>query len=185
MKKKIITFGFAACVLIATAIFVNAVTNLFATKTITSEFEKKHVFQLDIDAGLTGGKIGPGDTFSVSPVICNDATEEMYVFLEIGMPTVENSGIYSFDADKDWTLVESTGGTIVYAYASPDMTVLQPGERTTALTTKMTMNSISNAEYAAIEDINFTITGYAIGKEDVSTKPEDAWNVCKTIGNIT
>lgn len=48
----------------------------------------------------------------------------------------------------------------------------------------MTMQLISNAEYAAIDDINFTITGYAIGTEDVSTNPAEAWEQCKLIGNI-
>ena len=43
---------------------------------------------------------------------------------------------------------------------------------------------LSNAEYAAIDDINITITGYAIGTEGVSTNPTDAWNECKSIGNI-
>lgn len=34
------------------------------------------------------------------------------------------------------------------------MTTLTPGESTTALTSQMTMKSISNAEYADIEDIS-------------------------------
>ena len=64
------------------------------------------------------------------------------------------------------------------------MTVLCPGESTIALTNQMTMQSISNAEYAGIDDINITITGYAIGTEDMSTNPTDAWNECKAISEI-
>ena len=48
----------------------------------------------------------------------------------------------------------------------------------------MTMQSISNEEFAAIDDINIMVTGYAIGTEDVSTNPVDAWNECKEIGNF-
>ena len=48
----------------------------------------------------------------------------------------------------------------------------------------MTMQLISNAEYAAIDDINFTITGYAIGTEDISSNPTESWNQCMEIGNI-
>ena len=48
----------------------------------------------------------------------------------------------------------------------------------------MNMRSISNAEYVEIDDINITVTGYAIGIEDVSTNPTDAWSECKAIGNI-
>ena len=64
------------------------------------------------------------------------------------------------------------------------MTALQPGESTSALTEQMTMDEISNAEYAAIDDINITITGYAIGTENMSTNPIESWNQCMEIGNI-
>lgn len=64
------------------------------------------------------------------------------------------------------------------------MTVVSPGESTSALTSQMTMKSISNAEYSAVDDINITITGYAIGIEDVAMNPIDAWNECKAIGDI-
>ena len=52
------------------------------------------------------------------------------------------------------------------------------------LAEQMTMHAMSNAEYATIDDINITITGYAIGTEDVSVTPAEAWNQCKIIGNI-
>ena len=39
-------------------------------------------------------------------------------------------------------------------------------------------------KYAGIDDINVTITGYAIGTEDISTDPIEAWNQHKEIGNI-
>lgn len=80
--------------------------------------------------------------------------------------------------------VERGNGTVVYAYGDTEMTVLSPGDSTIALTYQMTMQSISNAEYAGVDDINIIITGYAIRTEDVSTYPTDAWNEWKTIGNI-
>lgn len=46
------------------------------------------------------------------------------------------------------------------------------------------MKSITNAEYAAIDDINITITGHAVGTEGMSTNLADAWSECKTIGGI-
>lgn len=92
--------------------------------------------------------------------------------------------LYTFDANEEWILVESSNRTVVYAYGSADMTALQPGESTSPLTTQMTMKAITNAEYAAIDDINLTITGYAMGTEGMSTIPTDAWSECKTIGNI-
>ena len=176
----------------ATVIVAYAITNLFFTNSETSEFSKKQIFRFNLDTGISSGEIGPGDSFSVSPVIYNDATEEMYVFLEIQMPEYTDSSLsepgdsllYTYEVNEEWTLVESGNGTVVYAYGSADMTALQPGESTSALTTQMIMKSITNAEYAAIDDINITITGYAMGTEGMSTIPTDAWNECKTIGNI-
>ena len=133
---------------------------------------------------MSATEVGPGDSLDVKPVVYNDATEEMYVFIQVDMPTTADRVLYSFDVDDEWTLVESGNGTVVYAYGDTEMTALSPGDSTIALTNQMTMQSISNAEYVAVDDINITITGYAIGTEDVSTYPEYAWNECKTIGNI-
>lgn len=108
----------------------------------------------------------------------------MYVFIQVDMPTTADGILYSFDVDDEWCVVSEDDGTVVYAYGSTEMTILAPGDSTSALTNQMTMKSISNAEYAAIDDINITITGYAMGTEDMSTNPVDAWNECKTIGDI-
>ena len=167
-----------------TVVVAYAITSLFFTKSQISEFSKKQIFQFDLDTGLGSGEVGPGDSFFVSPKIFNDATEEMYVFIQVDMPETANGTLYSFDADDEWSVLSEDGGTAVYAYGTAEMTALQPGESTSALTEQMTMDEISNAEYAAIDDINITVIGYAMGTEDMSTNPVDAWNECKTIGNI-
>ncbi len=184
MKKRIITSGLWIGIFIATVIVAYAITSLFFTKSQTSEFSKKQIFQFDLDTGLGGGEVGPGDSFSVNPVIFNDATEEMYVFIQVDMPATADGALYSFDADDEWRFLSEDGGTVVYAYGSAEMTALSPGETTSALTSRMTMSEISNAEYAAIDDINITITGYAIGTEGIDANPSEAWNQCKLIGNI-
>lgn len=132
---------------------------------------------------MAATKVGPGDSFDVKPVIYNDATEDMYVFIEIEMPLVWTTPLYSFTPSENWCVVESDGGVVVYAYTAGSelMTVLTPGESTVALTEQMTMRSITNAEYAGIDDINITLTGYAIGVEDVPTVPVEAWDYCKAI----
>ena len=133
---------------------------------------------------MTVTEVGPGDSFYVKPLVYNDATEEMYAFIQVDLPTKEGNAIYSFYVSDEWCVVSEDGGSKVYAYESAEMTALSPGESTSALTSRMTMSEISNAEYAAIDDINITITGYAIGTEDVSTNPTEAWKQCKLIGNI-
>lgn len=184
MEKKIITIGLWAGIFLTTVIVAYAITNLFFTQSRTTEFSKKVIFQFDLGIGMSAGEVGPGDSVSVNPVVTNSATEEMYVFMKIQMPEWDSSPLYTFRADDAWVLVESADGAVVYAYANPEMTVLNPGDSTTILTNQINMRSISNAEYAEIDDINITVTGYAIGIEDVSTNPEDAWNECKSIGNL-
>ena len=100
------------------------------------------------------------------------------------MPAMLEGVLYSFDVCDDWKPVCDNDGMIIYAYAGSEMTALQPGDSTSALTERMNMHEISYAEYACIDDINITITGYAMGTEDMSTNPTDAWNECKAIGNI-
>lgn len=183
MRKKIITAGLWIFVL-STMVAVYAVTNLFMAKSQTSEFSKKQIFQFDMDIGLSSREVAPGDIVSMHPVIYNDATEEMYIFIELIIPITEYGTLYTFTVDEDWRLVYENSGILVYAYASDEMTVLYPGETTSPLTNQMTMRSISIAEYAMVDDINITLTGYALGTEGVSTNPSEAWNECKAIGNI-
>ena len=184
MNKIVAKAGMAVGIFLGLAFVAYAITNLFFSKSVTTSFTPKEIFQFDFNIGLSSGEIGPGDSFSVNPVIYNDATEDMFVFIEIEMPLVGTTPLYSFTPSDEWCVVESDGGVVVYAYTAGSelMTALTPGESTTALTEQMTMRSITNAEYAGINDINITLTGYAIGVEDVSDNPIEAWFVCKEIG---
>ena len=184
MNKKAVKTGIVCGILLGTTMIAYAVTSLFFTKSQSSNLLKKTVFQFDLTTDMAAAEVGPGDSFDVKPVVSSDATEEMYVFIQVDMPETADGALYSFDADSDWCVVSEDGGTVVYAYGSAEMTTLSPGESTSALTSQMTMREISNAEYAAIDDINVTITGYAIGTEDVSANPVEAWEVCKVIGGI-
>ena len=80
MKKRIISVGVWIGIFMATVIVAYAITNLFFTNSETSEFSKKQIFRFNLDTGISSGEIGPGDSFSVSPVIYNDATENVCIF---------------------------------------------------------------------------------------------------------
>ena len=172
-------------VLILTVGAYAAITH-FTSKSATSKFTKGEIFEINLSSGFTAAELLPGDSVDVNPVITNDATSDMYVFIEVETPVVGTDSIYEYDVDADWTLVESTGGKDVYAYASGDeMTTLTIEESTDALTSQLTLSDdISNAEFAGIDDINVTITGYAVGTEDSPTSPEEAWAYCKQLGGI-
>ena len=184
MNQKVVRTGIACGVSLGTTIVAYAITTLFFTSSQTSLLSKKTIFQFDLATDMMATEVGPGDSFNVKPVVYNDATEEMYVFVQVDQPEMFEGVLYSFEVNDEWIPVSDNQGTIVYAYAGSEMTALQPGEETSAMTERMKMNEISNAEYAAIDDINITITGFAMGTEDVSTTPKEAWDQCKEIGNI-
>lgn len=184
MNKKLVKAVIVCGVLVLTTVIAYAITTLFFTKSVTSQLSKKMVFQFDLETDMTATEVGPGESFDVKPVVTSDATEAMYVFIQVDMPETFDGALYTFEVHPDWIPVGDSDGRIVYAYAGSEMTPLQPGDSTSALTEQMTMKSISNAEYAGVDDINISITGYAIGTEDVSADPQEAWEQCKAIGEI-
>ena len=185
MNKKAIKFGSFIGALLGMTVIAYAVTQFFTSKTVTSNLTKKTVFEINLNDGLQAGQVGPGESFTVSPSVTNDATEDMYVFIKVEAPDYIADCLYTYTVDENWTLVEDNAGTKVYAYASDNAIItLSPGDTTTTLTEQMTMRSITNAEYAAYTDINVTITGYAIGTDGVSTDPATAWSDCKVIGGL-
>ena len=145
MNRKLVKAGIVCGVLLGTTVIAYAITTLFFTKSVTSQLSKKMVFQFDLETDMTATEVGPGECFDVKPVVTSDATEEMYVFIQVDMPETGNGMLYSFDADDDWCFLSEDGGTVVYAYGNSEMTALQPGESTSALTEQMKMNEVSNA----------------------------------------
>ena len=75
----------AVGILFGSALVAYAITSLLFTQSQTSSFQKKTIFRFNLSTGLTSGEIGPGDSFSTSPLIYNDATEDMYVFIKVEM----------------------------------------------------------------------------------------------------
>ena len=139
MNKKAVRIGVACGILLGATMIVYAITSLFFTNSETSKLNKKTVFQFNLTTDMSATEVGPGDSFDVKPVVYSDATEEMYVFIQVNMPTTVDGALYSFDADNEWIPVSDNDGTIIYAYASSEMTALQPGDSTSALTEQMTM----------------------------------------------
>lgn len=148
------------------------------------EITKKQYFDFELTTNMQAEELGPGDSFSVSPVIRSVSTENMYVFIKLITPEYETGSLYSFDVDSSWTLVNREDGEYVYAYGQNEMYELVPGEETSALMTVMTMINIPVEEFAQYDDVNIQVIGYAIGIENVSSVPSMAWEVCKEVGGL-
>ncbi len=179
-KKK--TFA----ILMASTLFLGTITAYVATlyffsKSEKSDIKHKDIFEFNLDLNMISAEVAPGESYSLTHRITNDATQEMYMFIEIIMPSFESQPLYTLEAQEAWVLVESGETNYVYAYAGNEMTVLATNESTDVLTDKITMRAISNGDYAAIDDLNISVIGYAIGIENVSANPVQAWKYCKSV----
>lgn len=181
-KKKLAVTIFI--VLFLSVFVVGAITEFFLSKSVTVTVTKKKYFRFDFELALDNAELGPGDSVAVNPKVKSDSTEEMYVFMKVTNPSVNNVPLYTYDVDDSWIVVDdSMTNAIVYAYASSDdsMAPLSPGEETNCLTNKMTMRDISIPEYASIDNIDFTFEVFAVGTEGIDMNPTDAWAEAKQL----
>lgn len=179
--KKLSRLGFVIAILCCTVIAVYAISRLFYSKSVTSNFSKKQIFEFELSASTMQAELGPGDSVSVNPIIKNSATEKMFVFIEVKTPVFKDEPLYEYAVNEDWVLVESYSGSEVFAYGGDQLTMLFPDESTTPLMSSITMKQVSNAEYSEIEDINISITGYAIDCQGYTTVPLEIWNEIKML----
>ena len=183
LKRFCTSYGVSGLFMIL-GVVAFAASYLFYTQTLRSPFEKKTIFKSDMDLGASAVEVGPGDSVAFAPYVHNDATEKMYAFLKVTMPTAENENLYEFTISDCWMEVESGDGYAVYAYidSESNMCVLDLDETTPTLTSQATMKNISNAVYAGIDDINMSVDSYVVGVDEASSNPLEAWNQCKNAG---
>jgi len=101
------------------------------------------------------------------------------VFIKVEMPVFNDTGLYELNVDAGWSLVESSESNgmwvEVYRYDSE----LKPDQSTTVLANKLTMKDMTLAEFAEIEEIDVSMTGFACRTADVASIDE-AWDYIKS-----
>ena len=162
------------------------------TALLTDKDQKEHLFNikgetLDIQlavTGLTGDSttVVSGQTFDIKPVITNAGTGSALIFLEMDVPMVGNTPIFTYTPNENyWSLVstktENGYHKAIYSYGS--MTVLEPGEDTTD------HPLIETATFGTIRtetDLECTLTIKAYGVTDLGFDgepgdlvPTDVW----------
>lgn len=166
--------------LATTTVVAYAITTLFFKgESQTSDYSKKTYFEITSSEFFTAsGEIGLGESMSINPVITSDAIENMYVFIRVEMPAYTDTGLYSMNINDGWSVeeygVEGEQYIAVYRYDK----VLEPGESTSPLSNSLAMVDMSVADYAALDNINVTMTGYACGADDMDM--ESAWDAIKS-----
>ena len=162
------------------------------TALLTDKDQKEHMFEVkaetvDIElavSGLTGNstEVVSGQTFDIKPVITNNGTANVLAFMEIDVPMVESTPIFTYTADESaWTFVstktEDGYQKSIYSYGS--MTVLDAGSDTSEhpLIEKATFASIRSES-----DIQLTLIIKAYAATDAgfegspgNLEPEAVW----------
>ena len=180
MKKRLTTILITLALLMTTAVVAFALVTYITTKTQTSFFTKKEYFEMSGSEIFTASsEVGPGEKVSINPMITSMSSVDMYVFIKVEMPCYNDTGLYELAVNDGWSLVESevvdNKWIEVYRYD----TELNPDQSTTVLANKLIMKNMTLAEFAEIEDINVSMTGFACRVADV-TNIDEAWDYIKT-----
>lgn len=180
MKKYFTTILITLTLLMTTTVVAYALVTYITSETQTSSFTKKEYFEMECsEIFAETSEAGPGEKVSINPTITSESSVDMYVFIRVEMPVFNDAGLYELAVNDRWSLVESevvdNKWVEVYRYDSE----LKPDQSTTVLANKLTMKDLTLAEFAEIEEIDVSMTGYACRTADVAGIDE-AWDYIKS-----
>jgi len=179
MKKRLTTILITLALLMTTTVVAYALVTYITTKTQTSSFNKKEYFEMSgSEIFSASSEVGPGETVSINPTITSMSSVDMYVFIRVEMPRYSSGGLYDLIVNDGWSMVESSesNGTWVEVYQYDSE--LKPDQSTTVLANKLTMVDMTLAEFAEIEEIDASMTGFACRVADVAGI-DGAWDYIK------
>lgn len=130
----------------------------------------------DVNPFTGEANLAPGDSMTIYPKITSTATVPMYAYMVVRMPSTGSAGLYEITPGGGWSEVDSFAADGVWVKAF-EYGLLEPDENTGDAGWTVTMSSISNKEYAGIDDLNYSVTGYGIGTDDEEL--ENAWSDLK------
>lgn len=125
-----------------------------------------------------------GETLNIKPWIENNGTGDVYAFIELDIPVVNNTPILTYTAAEPWNLVDSETSEDykknIYSYGS--LSRVSAGTSVQPLMTTATFNNIKAVEdmelYLTVKAYAATMDGFD-GNVDVLS-PEDVWNTTVT-----
>ena len=167
-------------ILLGIGIIAFAISSWFSSiGTQTSDFKPKVYFEFETNDFFTAdGEIGPGESKSINPIVTSNSSIPSYVVFRVVMPLTSSSeGLYNIESGSAWSLVESgvVDGQWVEVYLYSE--ALAPEASTSPLGPTVTMKEIGMSEYASLEDLNISMSAYAVGTDD--EEMENAWKDIK------
>ena len=135
----------------------------------------------DVNPYTGEASLAPGDSMTIYPKITSTATVPMYAYMVVRMPAATaadggEQGLYEITPGGAWSEVDSFKADDIWVKAY-QYGLLEPDENTGDAGWTVTMSSISNSEYAGIDDLNYSVTGYGIGTDNEEL--ENAWSDLK------
>ena len=152
---------------------------------LTDKEQNVHMFEVaaetvDIEldvVGLTGAStaVVSGQTFNIKPVIANAGTANVFAFLEIDVPMVGNTPIFTYSPDESaWSFVSSETADgyqkSIYSYGS--LTVLD-SESDTSDHPIIETATFGNIRTETSLQLTLTIKAYAVTDAGFSGNPGD------------
>ena len=180
MKKRLTALLLMLLILMTTTVVAYALVTYITTMTQTSSFTKKEYFEMSgSEIFPASSEVGPGETVSINPTITSMSSVDMYVFIRVEMPCYSSGGLYDLIVNDSWSLIENSesNGTWVEVYRYDSE--LKPDQSTTVLANKLAMVNMTLAEFAEIEEIDVSMTGFACRVADVAGIDE-AWDYIKS-----
>ena len=180
MKKRLTTILITLALLMTTTVVAYALVTYITTMTQSSSFTKKEYFEMSgSEIFSESSAVGPGEKVSINPMITSMSSVDMYVFIRVEMPVFNDAGLYELNVDTGWSMVEigESNDTWVEVYRYD--TELKPDQSTTVLSNTITMVNMTLAEFAEIEEIDVSMTGFACRTADVAGIDE-AWDYIKS-----
>ena len=175
-KRKVSTIALITLIIAVFGVVVYAATTFFHL-----DFNVNNTRGISISGSWTGNDIAgkeviPGSTFQLSPVITNNSTDYVYLFVRID--TEEN--VYKIsDLDSSWSVIKEDDGMILLAYGSESaMVQLEPGVEVYVSGT-LTLD-VSDSRFADLDNsaLDFSVHACGIAKSqcDNHTAPLDVYD---------
>ena len=131
--------------------------------------------------------VDPGEVFYIKPWISNDGSGDIYAFIEIDIPLINDVPIFSYEASAPWELlisdVRDGYKTDIYSYGGPSAIGAGTSLETQPLMETATFNNVKSD---SDDTLTMSIKAYAVTVEGFTGDigdPIDVWNTTVEAAN--
>lgn len=142
---------------------------------------------LNVDGLEDETVVDPGEEFIIKTWISNDGSGDIYAFIEIDIPIVNEVPIFSYEASNPWKLlisdVKDGYKTDIYSYGGPSAIGARTSLEAQPLMETATFNNVKSD---SDDTLTMSIKAYAVTVEGFTGDigdPIDVWNTTVEAAN--